>query len=274
VLPKINSSRNIDKYMPNLSFYVMLSSITGVAGNLSQANYGAGNTFQDTLARHRTAKGKAAVALDLGVVLSAGFVADREEAGDDFVRVRFEKQGFASVDIPNVLRLVEDAIRNPLRTSDESQVIIGITEKTEAAWALLGMPRDRRVGTLQIARPRGNEQQGSSAASGANSSAVLARALSSTDITLLEAAALIVDAVVAKVADVFNIPSEEIDPSLPLARYGIDSLVAVELRNWLSSSIKAKVSVFEILQSASILEFGELLATKSDFMASKVVAAA
>lgn len=157
----------------------------------------------------------------------------------------------------------------------ESQVVIGITEETEAAWVLLGMPQDRRVGTLQIARTRGNGQQGSaSAASGANSSAVLARALSDASITMAEAAALLVDAVVAKVADVFNIPAEEIDPSLPLARYGIDSLVAVELRNWLSSSVKAKVFVFEILQSASILEFGALLASKSSLIVSKVVVTA
>jgi hypothetical protein len=36
-----------------------------------------------------------------------------------------------------------------------------------------------------------------------------------------------------------------------------------------SSSIKAKVSVFEILQTSSLTEFGTLLATKSEYMSSK-----
>jgi hypothetical protein len=37
-----------------------------------------------------------------------------------------------------------------------------------------------------------------------------------------------------------------------------------------SSSIKAKVSVFEILQTSSPTEFGTLLATKSEYMSSKM----
>ncbi len=50
------------------------SFLIGVAGNASQANYGAGNAFQVASARHRTSCGKPAVALDLGAVTGAGYV--------------------------------------------------------------------------------------------------------------------------------------------------------------------------------------------------------
>ncbi len=73
---------------------------------------------------------------------------------------------------------------------------------------------------------------------------------------------MLVDALIAKLADMFNIPGSDIDTGLPMSRYGVDSLVAVELRKWLGSVVRAKVSVFEILQSASLDEFAASLASK------------
>ena len=35
-------------------------------------------------------------------------------------------------------------------------------------------------------------------------------------------------------ADIFHLVSGEIDKAMPMSHYGVDSLVAVELRNWLS----------------------------------------
>lgn len=272
VRPKIDSSRNLHKHLPNLSFFIMLASLTGVAGHMSQANYAAGNTFQDALARHRTAHGQPAVALDLGAVRSVGYVADREDSGDDHLRARVKKLGFSSVDITTVLRLVEAAICDPLRASPAtSQVIIGLAETSAAPSAYAATRRDRRFGTLQLASPRGRGSAVAASASNTNSTAALVRVLSSACTTMAEAAALLVDAVAGKLADIFNIPVSEIDTGLPLSRYGVDSLVAVELRNWLSGVFKAKVSVFEILQSASLMEFGALVAGKSDFMSSKGV---
>ena len=80
--------------------------------------------------------------------------------------------------------------------------------------------------------------------------------------TSLEAAELANAALVSKLAAMFNIPTTEIDTNLPLPHYGVDSLVTVELRSWLSSKIKAKVTIFEILQGASIGEFAALVAKR------------
>ncbi|KAJ9316634.1 hypothetical protein DTO271D3_3141 [Paecilomyces variotii] len=273
VRPKIGSSVNLHKHLPNLDFFIMLSSLLGVLGHTSQSNYAAGNAFQDAFARYRTRKGQPAVTLDLGVVRTVGYVADRENRGDGHIRKRFEKLRLYSMEVPQVLRLVEAAIREPLRAASpaSSQVIIGITEQTPAMWES-AMVKDRRLGTLQLANSRSQTRSSASDSGEGEGTAALARALSNPDITLEEAAAQLVDALAAKLAVIFNISAQEIDVSLPLARYGVDSLVAVELRNWLSSAIRAKVSVFEILQSASLVEFGSLLATKSEFCASKLAA--
>ncbi|KAK4172635.1 hypothetical protein QBC36DRAFT_196527, partial [Triangularia setosa] len=42
-----------------------------------------------------------------------------------------------------------------------------------------------------------------------------------------------------------------IDPTQPLSVYGVDSLVAVELRNWLREALKVDMAVFEILGGSS-----------------------
>lgn len=265
VRPKINSSRNLHKHLPNLAFYIMLSSVAGVAGHMSQANYAAGNSFEDSMARHRTALGQPAVTIDLGAVRSVGYVADREASGDDRLRARVENVGFGSVDIEDILRIVESAIREPLRKSvSESQVIVGPsfqTLSTESA-----MRHDRRFGTLRIAAQRGLKTAATS--NNKTSTVALAQALSKAS-SMTEAITLLVQAISAKVADIFNLPLSDIDVELPLSRYGVDSLVAVELRNWLSTGAKARVSVFEILQSASLNEFGALVASKSEDLQSR-----
>lgn len=56
--PKVYGSWNIHEvFGHSLDFFVLLSSIGGVIGSLGQGNYGAGNTFQDAIARSRAALG-------------------------------------------------------------------------------------------------------------------------------------------------------------------------------------------------------------------------
>lgn len=265
VRPKINGSRNLHKHLPNLSFFIMLSSVVGVAGHMSQANYAAGNTFQDALARQRTANGQPAVSIDLGAVRSVGVVAEREASGDERLRARVENFGFDSVNIEAVLGLIEAGIRDPLRGSlADSQVIVGPNFHVFATES--AMRNDRRFGTLRIASPVGPNNAAASDSKSTTAAFIQAFAAAPGIDT---ASKLLVNALGAKLSDIFNIPLSDIDPELPLSQFGVDSLVGVELRNWISSTVKAKVSVFEILQSASLNEFALLAAGKSEYMTLK-----
>jgi NAD(P)-dependent dehydrogenase (short-subunit alcohol dehydrogenase family) len=267
VRPKINGSRNLHKHLSAMEFYIMLSSVAGVAGHVSQSNYAAGNTYQDALARHRTARGLPAVAIDLSAVKSAGYVADREASGDERLRARVESVGFGYVDLQAVLGVVEAAIRDPLRKSlADSQIAVGPTSHDESA-----IGKDRRFGTLRITTQRGFNSAVAANNSSSGSTAALVAGLQGPS-SLAQATKLLVDAMGPKLSDIFSIPLSDIDPELPLARYGVDSLVAVELRNWISSTVKAKVSVFEVLQSASLTEFAALAASKSEYMIAKGLA--
>jgi hypothetical protein len=55
----------------DLDFFVILSSLISVIGNTGQANYAAGNSYEDSLARLRQMNGLAAVSVNVGLVSDA-----------------------------------------------------------------------------------------------------------------------------------------------------------------------------------------------------------
>lgn len=55
----------------DLHFFILLSSMSGIIGNTAQANYAAGNTFEDAFAHWRRAQGLAATSLNVGLVTDA-----------------------------------------------------------------------------------------------------------------------------------------------------------------------------------------------------------
>ncbi|KAK3365148.1 hypothetical protein B0T24DRAFT_425020 [Lasiosphaeria ovina] len=101
---KTTGSWNLHKALPrDLDFLIFLSSAAGVIGNRGQANYAAGNVFQDALARYRTAQGMHTVSLDLGPVVGAGMV-------DQKMMDHLRMIGFFGIRVQDMLFMLERAI--------------------------------------------------------------------------------------------------------------------------------------------------------------------
>lgn len=80
--PKIQGSWNLHNVLPqDLDFFIMLASTSGIIGNPGQANYAAGNTFEDALAHYRRRRGQKAMALDIGAVRDVGYLAEASHQG-------------------------------------------------------------------------------------------------------------------------------------------------------------------------------------------------
>ena len=121
--PKIQGSWNLHTLLPkDLDFFILLSSSAGVIGARGQANYAAGNAFQDALAHHRRHQSLKAVSLDLGPILGVGMVAE-DEATLDILR----KSGFLCVRERDFHILVEAAMSGYTMDGNviPPQVIVG-----------------------------------------------------------------------------------------------------------------------------------------------------
>ena len=168
-----------------------------------------------------------------------------------------EQISFTEADIHEIL---SDLFQSP-----SPQRVVGISTKLGRQWDPNGasaLGRDARFIALQelglrSARNAGTLDEGES----------LADKLTQAQ-TLEEVKALTSDMLMHKLAGIFSITLDVIDLSMPLASFGIDSLVAVELRNVFLQKIGAEVSSFEILQAATLKQLIKDIASKRNFTSS------
>ncbi|KAL4938406.1 hypothetical protein BDV06DRAFT_57134 [Aspergillus oleicola] len=69
-----------------------------------------------------------------------------------------------------------------------------------------------------------------------------------------EAVALVTEWACSRVGQILGRPVADIEPSKPIHVYGVDSLVAVDLKNWFDREIGARVTVFAIMGNMPLRE--------------------
>ncbi|KAI1551989.1 lovastatin nonaketide synthase, partial [Pyrenophora tritici-repentis] len=123
--------------------------------------------------------------------------------------------------------------------------------------------RDRRLGTLRLGDIMATEVSAHGQSDSARDIEGLLSRLSAMSASVGgNLKDIITDLLVAKLAELFNLEKIDIDTGDALTSIGVDSLVAVDFRNWLGSVVKAKVSIFEILQTPAVREFAGLIAER------------
>lgn len=252
IRPKIQGTWNLHEHLgQKLDFFIMLSSLAGIIGNPSQSNYTAGGAFQDALAVYRVGKGLPAVSLDIGAVRNVGYVASNKS-----IHERLERMGYRLLDESVILSAIESAILYPC-----PQIVFGInTGESERHDSILGA--DARFGALRYIKPL---NVGSNSTKSASASEVLSNRLSCVS-SLEEASGIILQALVRKLVDIFMIPAEEVIEFKSMADFGVDSLIAVELRNMLTVQAGAEVSIFDIMQSTSLTALARTIASASAYV--------
>ncbi|KAI9832015.1 MAG: hypothetical protein M1819_004559 [Sarea resinae] len=263
--PKVDGTWNLHNSFSSpsdLDFFVMFSSTAGTVGTSSQASYAASSTFQDAMAHYRTARGLPAVTIDLGMILSVGFVAENQNVAGNL-----ERWGFLGIRDDEFLAMVKTAFTRSFRDQDSCQLITGLG--TQGMVDSSPVKQDTEVPfwfhdikfchLRQLDRNQGSDGNGEGGATGADTLPALLRQAES----VADAAALICDALIAKMSKMLVIPLEDLHASEPMSAYGVDSLVAVELRNWLFREVKADVPVFELLGNGSLLAVAGVVAGKS-----------
>ncbi|KAH7329671.1 hypothetical protein B0I35DRAFT_507893 [Stachybotrys elegans] len=253
---KVDSSWNLHCLLPpELDFFVMLSSISGIVGNAGQANYAAGCTFQDALARHRVRQGYRALSIDVGVVDDVGVVAENQA-----LKKKLNDSSSMAKVTKNELLALLDIFCDPSATilsPDQSHITMGVTTPADILAKGVQVPE-----TMQ--RPPYSyfcHEPGTltAAVSGkVDSPGTLFRQSKSPE----DAATVVVESLAQKLAKALSVEPEVVEHDKPLHSFGVDSLVAVELRNWFAKEFLVDMQVFELTGGRSLGAIAELVAAR------------
>lgn len=274
--PKMMGSWNLHNILPqDMDFFIFLSSASGVIGNRGQANYAAGNCFQDALARYRQFRGmKNSVSIDLGPVMGAGMLEN-----DEKTCAILKASGFFMVMLENFLFLVERAMcgdgnaNNPVNLP--AQVVTGVgtgglilqNEVSDPYWAetkmfeilnKLDLPQftDNRTGSPNSSASS-SFSSSASQSSGRNLMNALKHAASYDDAT-----EIMLNGCVDYLGYSLGISPDNMDADKSLTAYGVDSLVTSSFRSWIFKNVGVKITDMEVIGAASIMELASCIAEK------------
>ncbi|KAL5334105.1 KR domain-containing protein [Aspergillus crustosus] len=218
IKPKIHGSWLLHKLLPhNLQFFIMLSSIAGV--------------------------GLPAVSVDLGLMLGIGLIAERGGATN---LKKWEAVGIREKEFHNLITAAINGCwsGHPL----PAQVICGLP--TGGILQSEGLKRpfyfdDPRFSYLK------KKDLGSTGEQQSEPSEPLLSQLSKVE-SMREAVDIVTSGLSARLAGELKTDTANIDSTRPLHSYGVDSLLAVEIRNWVVSNLQPELSLFDLLSGGSI----------------------
>jgi len=260
VEPKVQGTWNLHNVLPlDIDFFVLFSSFTGIVGQPGQANYAAANTFLDAFASYRNRNGYAASAIDIGVMGDVGFVSRNHE-----VRERFEKTGMRIVKEQDLLDALALAVRKPKPTElrgesrvktyqEPSQFSLGVltsiplsSPHNRVAWR-----RDPRMAIYH------NLSKSSEDVISKSKKKKGLKEMLELEVTDECKTEVIARAIAGALANFLIKDEETISIERPLESLGMDSLVAMEVRNWIRQQTGVESSVFTIVQSPSLLNLAD-----------------
>ncbi len=235
--PKITGAWNLHQVSADidLDFFVMYSSATTFVGNPGQANYVAANSFLESLAGFRQAKGLPACYAAWGAISDVGYLARNEETKDALQ----SRLGGEALSSDQALKMLEKII-----LSEKSGVAV-----IDLDW-----------GVVQRIMP------GASAAKYEE----LRRHVKASDSDHLEdiqtlianmghaeIKELVTDLLLDEIEQILRLPREKLDVEQSIFDLGMDSLMGMELVLAIEDRFGVKLPVMALTEGANILRIAE-----------------
>jgi acyl transferase domain-containing protein len=224
-----------------LDLFVMFSSAASVISSPMLAAYAAANAFLDGLASARARRGRPALAVNWGAWGGVGMAAAgemRQLGGNDWIGV---EQGLTTLE-RLLARLITSAAVLPINWGEWRRLY-----PTFAAAPLL---REVAPESPQSADTGGSER----------TTLRTAQVASDPD----ERRRLVTDALTALVARIVRLAETELDPSSPLRNIGLDSLMALELRNRVQTEGGVSIPLVTFVQGPSIAQLARIFCEALD----------
>jgi acyl transferase domain-containing protein/aryl carrier-like protein len=240
--PKMSGAWNLHRHTLHhrLDFFVLFSSVASVFGHAGQANYAAANTFLDGLAWHRRAHGLPALTVNWGYLAEVGYLAERPQLGE-----RLQRQGVESFTVRQALALLERAMQR-------RAIQISAVRVNWSRWRGLGVtgrvsPRFAYLLEQHASAERPQEQRGLPTFD-ALRTADPDKRRELVDVLLRD-----------KLSRILGTSADRLDGDKPLLNLGVDSLMAVELRNWIEQELRVNLPIVELMRSPGLSALTDLL---------------
>ncbi|KAI0179166.1 ketoacyl-synt-domain-containing protein [Hypoxylon sp. FL1284] len=245
-----NIHNALESINARLGYFVLLSSAAGIIGSRGQAAYAAANTFLDGFASCRVAQGLPAVSLDLTAVTGAGYIAENAVREEEIL-TNFGGQSISESEVLGLLAVA---------TSGQcgAQCLTGLKLTPDSAGALPYYAEDPRFAYLKAAAMVEMQAAGSKSRKTMSCREAF-RAAGSKD----EAQQVAVKGILQKLSEVLSVAQDDVDAQRSIASYGLDSLTAIEVRNWITRELGATLEILELLTSANVNELAALIVSRT-----------
>ncbi|KAI2791888.1 Hybrid PKS-NRPS synthetase lepA [Penicillium oxalicum] len=244
--PKVNGSKYLDEVFANtpLDFFILLSSCGAIMGSKGQSNYHAANMYMSALATQRRERGFAASIIHIGFVTDVGYTTRNKGTLKD-VWAQFEFRFLSEMDVHHAF--AEAIVSGRPNSHRSCEVGVGINPLTEPFTA------DRKPAWATDPRfshylPSTNLQNEVVARSRQEDLKERLMDVSTED----EAVKITQKAFSSKLETMMQLPVGSVSVQVSLIELGIDSLVAVDIRNWFLRELGADIPVLKILGGDSV----------------------
>ncbi|ORY60122.1 putative polyketide synthase [Pseudomassariella vexata] len=258
--PKVKGTWNLHNATLSLplDFFLLFSSQSGLIGLWGQANYAAANTYLDAFVQYRHQHDLVASVIDVGVMGDVGYVAD----SDDIMN-SLERTGMYILREQNLLEAISLALARsrPFTTTvadktsrNFGQIVIGLnttapisSPSTRVAWK-----RDVRMSiyhTLSLSEE--------TIPNITSPGSIPLKTLLAAELSEDEQVETIANALARTLADFLIKDEAEMATDRSLESLGMDSLVAMEMRNWIQQQVGIEISTLTINQSPSLIHLAK-----------------
>ena len=231
--PKVQGGWNLHAATSDhdLDCFVLFSSLSSVFGHAGQANYSAANAFLDSLAHYRRSLGMPGLAINWGHVGEVGYLAERSELSE-----RLQRQGVLTFSADEAMQCLN-------RSIGTDAIQLSVLRMDWSVWRGLGITGSVSPRFAHLLRGQNNNVSG------------LERLATAEEVRSADGPArreLIAGIVGSKAATLLGIELGQMEWDQPLLSMGLDSLMAVELRNWIESRLEINLSIADLMRGEGL----------------------
>ncbi|KAF2686174.1 ketoacyl-synt-domain-containing protein [Lentithecium fluviatile CBS 122367] len=273
VLPKVQGTWNLHnatvKRNEPLDFFFLFSSISSMGRQRGQSNYAAGNTFLDSFVQYRHSLGLPCSTVNIGVMEDVGYLPEHPDKLDMYrataLHTLQEKQLLDAIRLMLMRSHPEVSANCPKRFVNQSQLGLGLrsTLPLSAPNNRTFWKRDPRFLTYRNS-PYDTEGRTTASPSDDNDALKMFLRDARSNVSILQApeSAEFLAKALGKTLLGFMLLDEEPDLETSVTALGMDSLITIELRNWIRQRVGVEMSVMEIMGAKSIRVLGVMAQAK------------